>query len=253
MNDDELLRYSRHLLLGDVDVAGQQRLLDAHIVIMGLGGLGSPAALYLAAAGIGTLTLVDPDTVELSNLQRQIAHDTGTIGHAKTASAGARISALNPGTQVHTVTAAPSGAELEQLCASADIVLDGTDRFASRFAINATCWAAGTPLVSGAAIRWEGQVACFDPGNSASPCYQCLHPQTSALQDVEQSCATSGVIAPLVGVIGSMQALEAIKLLTGIGESLVGKVSHFDARYSEWRTFTLAPDPGCPICSATAR
>ena len=249
MNDDELLRYSRHLLLGDIDVAGQQQLLNAHVAIMGLGGLGSPAALYLAAAGIGTLTLVDPDTVELSNLQRQIAHSTDDIGNAKTESAATQISALNPGTITHTINSAPQGADLERICAAADVVLDGTDQFASRFAINAACWTASTPLVSGAAIRWEGQVACFDPRIPDSPCYQCLHPQTDALQDAEQSCATSGVIAPLVGVIGSMQALEAIKLLTQVGEGLIGKVSHYDARYGEWRTFTLTRNPHCPICA----
>lgn len=249
MNDEQLLRYSRHLLLDDVDVAGQERLLAGHAVIMGLGGLGSPAALYLAAAGVGKLTLVDPDTVELSNLQRQIAHSGKTIGQPKTESAAQALAALNADTELVTITKAPTGAELTALCADADVVLDGTDRFASRFGINAACWSAGTPLVSGAAIRWEGQVASFDPGNDQSPCYQCLHPQTTALQDAEQSCATSGVIAPLVGIIGSMQALEAIKHLTGVGDTLVGKVSHFDARYGEWRTFTLNRDARCPICS----
>lgn len=250
LDDNELLRYSRQLMLPDLDIAGQERLKDSHCVVMGLGGLGSPVALYLAAAGIGRLTLVDPDTVELSNLQRQIVHQQSSIGMPKTDSAARTLRALRSDLALDLVPRVLDDGAMAGCFSNADVVADGTDRFASRFAINRACWQSGTPLVSGAAIRWTGQVAVFDPNVSASPCYQCLHPDTEALAQVEENCAENGVIAPLVGVIGALQAMEVIRLLTGTGPSATGSVQHYDGKYSEWRTLKLARNPRCPVCSA---
>ena len=246
MNDDQLLRYSRQIMLPEFDVAGQEALLDAHALVVGLGGLGSPAALYLAAAGIGTLTLVDHDIVEISNLQRQIIHDEHSLGRDKVTSAAQRIHAINPDTQVQTVAAKLDGAELAQAVAAADVVVDGTDNFAVRYAINAACVAARTPLVSGAAIRMEGQVAVFDPRREDSPCYQCLYADAA---DVVLNCAENGVAAPLVGIIGSIQAMEAMKVVADVGESLAGYVLYVDAKRMELRRLKLPRDPNCPTCA----
>ncbi len=250
MDDQQLLRYSRQIMLGDVDVVGQNKLLSAHALIVGIGGLGSPAALYLAAAGIGELTLCDHDTVELSNLQRQIAHSTATLGSNKAASAREHILALSPGTRVNVVEQRMDTESLAALVTEADIVLDCTDNFEVRYAINDLCWQAAVPLVSGAAIRWEGQITVFDPRSPDSPCYRCLY---SSGDDAALTCSENGVIAPLVGIIGACQALEAIKHVIGIGETLVGHVLYFDAKYMEWRKLKLSKRPGCELCGRADR
>lgn len=250
MNDDQLLRYSRQIMLPEFDVAGQQALLDAKALIVGLGGLGSPAALYLAATGIGSLTLVDYDTVDVSNLQRQIIHDEKSLGQAKVDSAAERIAALNPDTRVERVASALEGAALTAAVADADVVLDGTDNFRARYAINEACVQTNTPLVSGAAIRLEGQVTVIDPRRDDAPCYRCLYGDAG---DEALNCAENGVAAPLVGIIGSVQALEAVKIVAGVGESLAGHVLHLDAKRMEWRKFTLTKDPNCPTCSRATR
>ncbi len=244
MNDDQLLRYSRQIMLPQIDVSGQQRLLDAHVLIVGLGGLGSPVALYLAAAGVGAITLADHDRVDLSNLQRQIAHDQGSIGELKVDSAAKRIRALNPETRVHTLPHKLTGESLARVIAGVDLVIDGTDNFAVRYAINDACFAAGVPLVSGAAIRMEGQVAVFDPRDAQSPCYRCLYPSAS---EGDLNCAENGVAAPLVGIIGSIQAMESLKLLTGSGELLCGYVVYLDAATMDWHKLRLRQRPDCAI------
>ena len=246
MNDDQLLRYSRQIMLPEFDVAGQDALLDAHALIVGLGGLGSPAVLYLAAAGIGSLTLVDYDTVEVSNLQRQIIHDQHSLGRDKVASAADRIAAINPDTQVHTVAAKLDEGRLAETIAGVDVVIDGTDNFAVRYAINKACFAQRKPLVSGAAIRMEGQVAVFDPRRADSPCYQCLYADAA---DVVLNCAENGVAAPLVGIVGSIQAMEAIKVVAGVGDTLTGYVLYLDAKRMELRKLKLSRDPNCPTCA----
>jgi len=246
MNDEQLLRYSRQIMLPEFDVAGQDALLDAHALIVGLGGLGSPAALYLAAAGIGSLTLVDYDTVEVSNLQRQIIHDQHSLGRDKVASAADRIAAINPDTQVRTVAANLDEPRLREIIADVDVVIDGTDNFAIRYAINKACFAQRRPLVSGAAIRMEGQVAVFDPRRADSPCYQCLYADAA---DVVLNCAENGVAAPLVGIVGSIQAMEAIKVVAGVGDTLTGYVLYLDAKRMELRKLKLSRDPNCPTCT----
>ena len=246
MNDDQLLRYSRQIMLPEFDVAGQDALLDAHALIVGLGGLGSPAALYLAAAGIGSLTLVDYDTVEVSNLQRQIIHDQHSLGRDKVASAADRIAAINPDTQVRTVAAKLDEQTLAATMADVDVVVDGTDNFAIRYAINKACFAQRKPLVSGAAIRMEGQVAVFDPRRADSPCYQCLYADAA---DVVLNCAENGVAAPLVGIVGSIQAMEAIKVVADVGDTLTGYVLYLDAKRMELRKLKLSRDPNCPTCA----
>ena len=245
MNDEQLLRYSRQIMLPEFDVAGQEALLGATALVVGLGGLGSPAALYLAAAGIGALTLVDHDEVDISNLQRQIIHDMASLNRPKVASAATRIRAINPDTQVRTIAARLDGAELEDAVAGVDVVLDGTDNFATRYAINAACLAARKPLVSGAAIRLEGQVAVFDSRREDSPCYRCLYADA---EDAALNCAENGVAAPVVGIVGSVQAMEAMKVVAGIGETLVGHVLYLDAKRMEWRRLKLPKDPRCPAC-----
>ena len=245
MNDEQLLRYSRQIMLPEFDVAGQDALLGAHALIVGLGGLGSPAALYLAAAGIGSLTLVDYDTVEVSNLQRQIIHDQHSLGRHKVASAADRIAAINPDTQVRTVAEKLDERGLAETIADVDVVVDGTDNFAVRFAINQACFRQGKPLVSGAAIRMEGQVAVFDPRRADSPCYQCLYADAS---DVALNCAENGVAAPLVGIVGSMQAMEAIKVIADVGDTLTGYVLYLDAKRMDLRKLKLARNPNCPTC-----
>ena len=249
MDDRQLLRYSRHLLLDDIGIEGQQRLLDSHALIVGAGGLGSPVALYLASAGVGQITLVDDDTVDLTNLQRQIMHTEARVGQPKVASAEAAIRALNPGVRVRTVAQRADEAQLTELAAAADIVLDCTDNFATRQALNRSCVATGRPLVSGAAIGFDGQISVYDPRRAASPCYACVFPPTQAVE--EARCATMGVFAPLVGIIGTLQASEALKLLCGIGEPLVGRLLMLDARRTEWTELQVPRQADCPVCSAT--
>jgi len=245
MNDEQLLRYSRQIMLPQIDVAGQERLLAAHVLIVGLGGLGSPVALYLAAAGVGRLSLADDDQVDLSNLQRQIAHRHEDLGVAKVRSAARSISAINPDTVLELIETRMEGARLVDCVAKVDLVVDASDNFTTRYQLNDACFEAGVPLVSGAAIRMEGQISVFDPRNDASPCYRCLYPDVG--DDAALNCAENGVAAPLVGIIGAVQAMEALKVITGIGEPLVGKVLYLDAAYMEWQSLNLSRRPGCSI------
>lgn len=250
MDDTQLLRYSRHVLLDDIGIEGQQKLLAAHALILGAGGLGSPVALYLASAGVGRLTLVDDDTVDLTNLQRQIMHTTARVGQAKVDSARQAIAALNDGVQVRTVARRADAALLHDLVQHADIVLDCGDNYATRHALNAACVHHRKPLVSGAAIRFDGQVSVYDPRRADSPCYACVFPPTQQAPDV--ACATMGVLAPLVGLVGSIQAAEAIKLLCGIGQPLVGRLLMIDARQADFSTVRLQRQADCPVCGAFA-
>ena len=250
MDDDQLLRYSRHILLPEIGIDGQQKLLDAHALIVGAGGLGAPVALYLAASGVGHLTLCDDDAVDLTNLQRQIVHFTDAIGEPKVESARRTLSRINPNVQVTTVAERVSGERLDQLVASANVVIDCTDNFATRHAINRACVKFSKPLVSGAAIRFDGQIASFDLRKPDSPCYHCLFPETGDLE--EMRCAIMGVFAPLVGIIGSMQAAEALKLLMGIGRDLSGRLLLLDALAMEWRSVRLKKDPVCAVCAVTS-
>ncbi|WP_331346166.1 molybdopterin-synthase adenylyltransferase MoeB [Cellvibrio sp. UBA7661] len=245
MNDEQLLRYSRQIMLPDVDIDGQEKLLAARVLIIGLGGLGSPVSMYLAAAGVGHLVLADFDSVDLTNLQRQIAHTGARIGMNKSASAAQALRELNPEVRIECIEQVLDADNLAGQVKRADVVVDCTDNFATRFAINAACVAAGVPLVSGAAIRLEGQVAVFDPRQQNSPCYRCLYEDDTD----DLTCAANGVLAPLVGVIGSMQALETIKLICGFGTSLAGRLLLLDARHSQWREMKLPKDPECPVCS----
>jgi adenylyltransferase/sulfurtransferase len=246
MDDQALLRYSRQIMLPEVDIEGQERLRSAHALIIGAGGLGSPAALYLAAAGVGKITVADADTVELSNLQRQIAHQQTSIGVNKAHSAKASMQALNSECHVIALAQHADGEALLALVASADVVLDCTDRFSSRYAINAAVQQAGVPLVSGAAIRFSGQLAVFDPRDPACPCYACLYPP-SENDDEALSCAESGVMAPLVGLIGCFQAIEAFKLLSGAGKPHQG-LATFEGLSGQWRHFQVPRDPDCLVC-----
>lgn len=245
MDDQQLLRYSRQIMLPQIDVEGQQKLLNARVLIIGLGGLGSPAAMYLAAAGVGCLALNDFDTVDLTNLQRQIAHDTESLGLCKVESARHTLSRLNPEIHIDTINRSLEGEDLELEIAASDVVLDCTDNFATRFAVNRACVATHTPLVSGAVIRFEGQISVFTPGFDDSPCYNCLYPDQGEL---EESCVRNGVIAPLPGIIGAMQALEAVKLIVGIGQSLRGRLLLLDALSMEWNRMNLRKNPQCPTC-----
>jgi adenylyltransferase/sulfurtransferase len=245
MDDSQLLRYSRQIMLPQIDVAGQERLLSARALVIGLGGLGSPAALYLAAAGVGCVALNDFDRVDLSNLQRQIAHDADSLGASKVESARRALSRLNPDIHIDVIDRQLEGEDLELEIAASDVVLDCTDNFASRFAINAACVRTRIPLVSGAVIRFEGQISVFAPGVNDSPCYNCLYPDKGEL---EESCARNGVIAPLPGIVGAMQALEAVKTILGIGELLRGKLLLLDALSMEWRRMNLRKNPACPTC-----
>ena len=245
MKDDQLLRYSRQIMLPQVDIAGQQALLDSHVLIIGAGGLGSPASMYLAAAGVCKLTLVDNDTVELSNLQRQLAHAESDLGANKVDSAAATLRAINSDVEVVALNRRVGTAELGELVSSADVVLDTTDNVETRFAINRACLAAKVPLVSGAAIRLEGQIAVFDSRQSDSPCYECLY---KGGEGGDLTCADNGVFAPVVGIIGSMQALEALKLIAQFGDTLVGRLLLFDASSMQWREMKLPRDPNCLAC-----
>lgn len=245
MNNEQLLRYSRQILLPELDVAGQDKLLNARVLIVGMGGLGSPVAMYLAAAGVGSLTIADFDQVELSNLQRQIIHGNDRLGMSKVDSAVHTLTALNPDTRVVPIEGRLNESTLQAAARSVDLVVDCSDNFTTRFSINRACWRSGVPLVSGAAIRLEGQIAVFDPRSESSPCYQCLYKE---VDDEQLSCAQSGVLAPLVGIIGSIQALEAIKLLAGFGESLAGRLQILDAKTMRWRELKLPKDPECSVC-----
>jgi adenylyltransferase/sulfurtransferase len=246
MNDDELLRYSRHILLPELGLEAQDRFTAAHALVVGAGGLGTPAAQFLAAAGVGTITLCDPDAVDLTNLQRQILFATADIGTPKVAAAKARLAAINPGVRVETLRARVGPAELARLVAAADVVLDCSDNFATRHAVNRACVAARRPLVSGAAIRFDGQIAVFDPRDPASPCYHCLFGEGEELE--ETRCAVMGVFAPLTGIVGATQAAEALKLLAGIGESLAGRLLLIDAQTMRWRDLRVTRDAQCPVC-----
>lgn len=245
MDDDTLLRYSRQILLPQIGTDGQQRLLDARVLVIGAGGLGSPAAMYLAAAGVGHLVIADHDQVDLSNLQRQLLYRHTDLGRDKVDAARDTLEAINPDVRVTTIAARLADERLEQQVAGADIVLDASDNFDTRFAVNAACVRQRVPLVSGAAIRYEGQLAVFDPRRDDSPCYRCLYREG---REAGQTCAENGVLAPVVGVIGSLQALEAVKLLLALGDSLCGRVLLFNGLSLEWRTLTLNKDPDCPVC-----
>jgi molybdopterin/thiamine biosynthesis adenylyltransferase len=246
MTDDDLLRYSRHLLLDDIGIEGQQRLLAAHALVIGAGGLGSPVALYLGTAGVGRITIVDGDRVDLTNLQRQIAHDLARVGMPKAESAAQSIAAINPNVAVTALYERADDARLAELVAVANVVIDCSDNFATRQAINAACVAHGLPLVAGAAIGFDGQVSVYDTRCAESPCYACAFPPDPAFRDV--ACATMGVFAPLVGVIGSLQAAEALKLIVGMDTGLVGRLQMLDARTMEWTEMRVARDPGCSVC-----
>jgi len=246
VTDDQLLRYSRHILLEELGVEGQERLAAAHAVVIGAGGLGSPVALYLATAGVGRITLVDPDVVDLTNLQRQVAHSMARLGQPKTASAAQAIAALNPEVQVQAVQRRADAALLDDLVPGCQVVVDCCDNFATRHAVNAACVRHRVPLVSGAAIRFDGQLSVFDPRSPASPCYACVFPPGEAFE--ETRCATLGVFAPLVGIIGSMQAAEALKLLAAVGRPLAGRLQMLDARSMEWTEMKVPRRAGCPVC-----
>lgn len=246
MNDDQLLRYSRHILLAEFGVEAQEKLLAARALIIGAGGLGSPASLYLAAAGIGTLAIADGDTVDLTNLQRQIVHASSSLGRLKVESARESLVRLNPETRVEAIAQRLEGESLDREVGLADVVLDCSDNFATRHAVNRACVSLGKPLVSGAGVRFDGQLTLFDTRRAQSPCYECLFPEDAELE--ETRCAVMGVFAPLTGTIGTLQAAEAIKVLTGVGESLVGKLVLFDALPTEWRTVRLRRDPACKVC-----
>ena len=246
MNDEQLLRYSRHILLNELGVEGQTRLLASHAVVIGAGGLGSPVALYLASAGVGRITLVDHDTVDATNLQRQIAHNLARVGMPKAESAREAMHAINPEVRIDTVLQRADTALLDHWLPGSDVVLDCTDNFATRHLINRASVRHGVPLVSGAAIRFDGQLSVYDPRDSASPCYACIFPDTDGLE--ETRCATMGVFAPLVGIVGTMQAAEALKLLVGMGSRLVGRLQMLDGRGMEFTEVKLARQPSCTVC-----
>jgi molybdopterin-synthase adenylyltransferase len=250
MTDDQLLRYSRHILLEEVGVEGQERFMAAHALVIGAGGLGSPVALYLGTAGVGRITLVDHDTVDLTNLQRQIAHNLARLGEPKAQSARDAIAAINPEPRVDAVVTRADAELLNKLVADADVVIDCCDNFATRHAVNAACVKNGKPLVSGAAIRFDGQLSVYDTRHDASPCYACVFPPSEEFE--ETRCATMGVFAPLVGIIGAMQAAEALKLLSGTGTSLAGRLQMLDGRSMEWTEMRVPRDAACPVCSHRA-
>ena len=244
MNDDQLLRYSRHILLEDIGIEGQQRILGGHVLVVGAGGLGSPVALYLGGAGVGQITIADGDRVDLTNLQRQVAHRLSRVGQPKAQSAARSIAEINPDVQVHPLGERVDAATLAPLVRRADVVVDCSDNFATRHAINAACVQAGKPLVSGAAIGFDGQVSVYDP--RTGPCYACVFPPEAAFEEAQ--CATMGVFAPLVGIIGTLQAAEALKLLAGIGTSLAGRLQMLDARSMTWSEIRIARQSGCAVC-----
>ncbi len=248
MNDDQLLRYSRHILVDEIGIEAQQRFLDAHAIVIGAGGLGSPAAMYLAAAGVGTITLVDADSVDLTNLQRQILHATASIGNKKVESGRETIARLNPEVRVQTVDQRVGDAWLDEHVAHATVVLDCTDNFATRHAINRACVKHRVPLVSGAALRFDGQISTFDLRDDASPCYACVFPEDQAFEEV--ACSQMGVFAPTVGIIGTMQAAEALRVIGGIGQTLMGRLMMLDSLRMEWTTMKIARQCDCPVCGS---
>ena len=247
MNDNQLLRYSRHILLTKIGYEGQEKLVNYHALIIGAGGLGSPVALYLAASGVGQLTICDFDDVDLTNLQRQIIHTTASVGTNKAVSAKQTIDKINPDVNVQTVQQKSTEAEFTDLVAKADVVIDCSDNFATRYMLNRLCFVLKKPLVSGAAIGFEGQISVFDFRHISSPCYHCLYPDTG--DNTEMRCSENGVFAPLVGIIGTTQAAEALKLLINIGESLEGRLLLLDVMNMEWRSIKLKRDPKCAVCS----
>lgn len=250
MNDEQLLRYSRHILLNEIAYEGQEKLTQSHALIIGAGGLGAPVALYLAAAGVGTLTICDFDKVELSNLQRQVIHSTETIGRNKAESAKQFISKLNPEVSVHTITKKNSEPALKQLISKADVVIDCSDNFATRYLLNALTVKLKKPLVSGAAIGFEGQITVYDQRHSDSPCYHCLYPDTDNMaENHDLRCAEHGVFSPLVGMIGTMQAAETLKLLMDIGKRLEGRLMMLDTLEMQWHTIKFKRDPSCVVCA----
>jgi molybdopterin-synthase adenylyltransferase len=246
LNDEQLLRYSRHILLPELGIDGQQKLLAAHVLVVGAGGLGSPVSLYLSASGVGRITLCDHDKVDLTNLQRQIVHHTDSIGTHKVESAQRTLARINPEVEVVALAERMQGSRLEEVVEQADIVVDATDNFATRHAINRACVEFRRPLVSGAGVRFDGQVAVFDLRRGDSPCYNCLFPEEGDAE--EMRCAVMGVFAPLVGIIGSIQAAEALKLIMGIGEPLQGRLLLLDALTMQIRTVKLSRDPACKVC-----
>jgi molybdopterin/thiamine biosynthesis adenylyltransferase len=246
MQDDELLRYSRHILLDDIGIEGQTRILNGHALVIGAGGLGSPAAMYLAVAGIGHLTLVDHDIVDLTNLQRQIAHRSDSVGQPKVTSAKRTVNELNAQVKVITVQQRADAALLDKLVPQADVVLDCCDNFTTRHAVNAACVRHNKPLVSGAAIQFDGQISVYDPRDANAPCYACVFPPGEAFEEVR--CSTMGVFAPLVGIIGTMQAAEALKLIADIGRSLAGRLLMLDGRAMEWTEVRMPRSASCPVC-----
>ena len=251
MNDQQLLRYSRHILLPHIEYEGQQKLIDSRVMIVGLGGLGSPVALYLAASGVGRLLLADDDHVELTNLQRQIVHRSDAVGRLKTESAAATLNKLNNEIEIELMAQRPDAETLRRRLADIDVLVDCTDNFASRFLLNRICKETLTPMVSAAAIRWEGQVSVFDPRLPDAPCYRCLYDENGA--DTPQSCAENGVLSPLLGLMGSIQAIETIKLLSGAGQTLAGRVLMVDALTLQIREMRLSQDPACPVCHASGK
>ena len=250
MDDHQLLRYSRHLLLDEIGVEGQQRLLASTALVVGAGGLGCPAALYLASAGVGRLLIADGDTVDLTNLQRQVLHREAGIGLPKVESARRALAEIDPRVEVVPLEARLAGAALADAVRQADVVLDCTDNFATRHAVNRACFAAGVPLVSGAALRFEGQLAVFDPREAASPCYHCVFPEHQTVE--EARCATMGVFAPLTGIVGTMQAAEALELAGGFGVPMTGQLLMIDARAMRFERIALVRDPGCAVCGSRA-
>ena len=250
MNDDRLLRYSRHILLPEIGIEGQEKLLAAHALVIGAGGLGSPAAMYLASGGVGRITLADGDSVDLTNLQRQILHTTAAVGRAKAYSGKDTLAQLNPEVEVAAIPERLEGERLAGLVESADVVLDCCDNFATRHAVNRACVRYRKPLVSGAAVRFDGQVTVFDLRQGEAPCYNCLFPEDTEAE--ETRCAVMGVFAPLTGIIGTVQAAEALKLLAGAGDTLNGRLLLLDSLRMEWRSVRLAKDPACKVCAASA-
>ena len=246
MNDDQLLRYSRHILLDEVGIEGQQRLVDSHVLVVGAGGLGSPVAMYLAASGVGHITIADHDAVDLTNLQRQIAHTTARVGYPKVESASQAMLALNPEVRVTALAHKLDAVQLNALVPTVQVVVDCCDNFETRQAVNAACVKHRVPLVSGAAIRMDGQLAVYDTRDDKSPCYACIFPPDQAPEEV--LCSTMGVLAPLVGVICTMQAMETVKLITGIGSRLIGRLQMLDGRGMEWHEVRLQRNAACPVC-----
>ncbi len=246
MNDAQLLRYSRHILLDELGIEGQEKFLASHVLVIGAGGLGSPVALYLGSAGVGRITIVDNDTVDATNLQRQIAHTLADVGQFKAGSIRQSIAAINPDVQVTVITRRADDVLLDTLVQQADVVIDCTDNFTTRHAINRAAVKHARPLVSGAAIRFDGQISVYDSRSNTSPCYACVFPESAQFEEVQ--CSTMGVFAPLVGIVGSMQAAEALKLIAGSGQALTGRMQMLDARNMSWSEIRMPRDPGCAVC-----